>query len=78
MMPRALVAATSDSDEWHEAFVSAWVLALVQNVLLIDSLKVLCLTATCVGGPVEGWLARRCRWMLKPLRKLYKLMDMAM
>ena len=75
LLPRDLQAVATDETEWHEAFVTAFALATLNSLLLIDGLKVLCLTVTCVGGPLETCIEKRCKWLRKPIRKLYKLVD---
>lgn len=76
MLPRMLQAGASDDVEWRAAVGSAFALATLQNLVLIDGLKVVCLTAMGAGGPLERVTARQGSWVARSLlRRLYILID---
>ena len=79
LLPRALQAAASDDSEWQGAFVRAMALATIQNLLLVDGFKVLCLTATSPGGALEACSANlRGKVVRKAVSKLHKAIDAVM
>lgn len=77
VLPRTLHASALDEEEWQSTFLQAFVLAMLQSLILIDLLKVMCLTNTSLGGPLDQLVLRRagCRCLRKPLRRLYKVFD---
>ncbi len=76
-LPRQLQASALDEADWDAAFARTYALACLQSFVVVDLIKVACLTNTGQGGPIERALSRRksTRWLRKPLRRTYKIFD---
>ena len=76
LLPSNLQASALDDDEWSDAFTHAFLLASLQSLLLVDAIKIGCLTATASGGLLDTVLRRtHTKALRKPLRRLYKFFD---
>lgn len=77
IMPQQLRASAIDDDEWNATIISSFALSIAQSLLLVDLVKVLCLTLTC--GPalavcgMDGNRFVSC--VKKPLRRAHKILD---
>ena len=75
-LPSQLQAASVDQQSWHAAVQESYALSLVQSFLLIDLMKVLCLTLTLQPLLSRVGLNKRGgRCLSKPMRRLHKLLD---
>jgi hypothetical protein len=75
LLPRNLQATAATDAEWRASYHATLALAVLNNLVLVDSLKAFCLAATAPGGPLESWVLLRCKLLRKPLRRLYWLLD---
>jgi hypothetical protein len=80
-LPSLLRASSVEDDVWHDAVGRAYLLSVLSSVIIIDAAKVLSLTLTgrplleaCAGhrGRAARILGKSLR---KPLRRVYKLLD---
>mmetsp|Transcript_48597 Transcript_48597/g.96944 ORF Transcript_48597/g.96944 Transcript_48597/m.96944 type:complete len:87 (+) Transcript_48597:3-263(+) len=82
LLPAKLQATSVDDASWMVAFRTAFLLSLLQSFLLVDTVKIACLSLT--GGPLLASLLHgrgRCvgKWVfLKPIRRLHKILDFSL
>jgi len=72
---RNLVARSIDEEEWREEMLANYAFSLVQSLVLVDGLKVLLLALTSPPWLEAMFGKKRTRIIVKPARKLHKLLD---
>ena len=76
-LPLQLQAGSMSYAQWTTAVVRAFSFSLLQSLLVVDLLKVICLTATSEPLLVRIGLHKKSgRRLAKPIRRLHKLMDL--
>ena len=75
-LPSPLQASAVDEQSWYASVRETYILSLVQSLLLVDLLKVLCLTLTSEPMLARVGLKKRGRKCLgKPIRRLHKVLE---
>ena len=72
---RMLQASALDDTEYEFSFYNAFCLGALQSVLLVDGIKVLCMTASSPGAAFEKLYVTRSKVGRKIVKKLYKALD---
>ena len=75
-LPLQLQAASVEDASWHAAVREACFLSLLQSFLLIDFIKVLCLTLTSDLALARAGMRKRSgKCFARPIRRFHKLLD---
>ena len=78
LLRRTLQASALDDAEYEFSFYNAFCLGAMQSLLLVDGIKVLCMTASSPGAAFEKLKITRGKVGRKVVKKLYKAIDFMM